>query len=154
MISLAGLSASTLLYIGIAGSAIISVLYLLRLRKRRVVVPFLPLWQRVVKRKQYQSLFQRFKRLISWLLQILFWLILLLALGDPKLRAELMSGRNVVLVIDTSASMSTRDNHKRTRLHHAKKKAKALIKELIGFDKMMLISMDGEVLPMTPFTAG
>ncbi|HAA54722.1 MAG TPA: hypothetical protein DCE42_08180 [Myxococcales bacterium] len=152
MISLAGLSASTLLYIGIAGSAIISVLYLLRLRKRRVVVPFLPLWQRVVKRKQYQSLFQRFKRLISWLLQILFWLILLLALGDPKLRAELMSGRNVVLVIDTSASMSTRDNHKRTRLHHAKKKAKALIKELIGFDKMMLISMDGEVLPMTPFT--
>lgn len=153
MISLTGLSTTALISIAAAGGLFISLLYLLRLRRRRVVVPFLPLWQRVVKKNQYQSLFQRLKRLISWLLQILFLLILVLALGDPRLRAELLSGRNVVVVIDVSASMQTVDEDKTSRLQMAQSQALALISGLIGSDRMMLVAMDRDVMPLTPFTS-
>lgn len=109
MISLVGLSTTTLFWLTMGIGGAISVLYLLRLRRRQVVVPYLPLWQKVIKQNQYQSLWQRLRRLLSWLLQLALLLLLLLALGDPRLRAELLSGRNVVVVVDTSASMKALD---------------------------------------------
>ncbi len=151
MISLAGLSTTWLVGLGIAGISVISLLYLLRLRRRQVVVPYLALWHRVVQRKQYQSLFERLKRLISWLLQLFFWGLLLLALADPRLRAELLSGRQVVVVLDTSASMKTAEG-KTTRFALAKEEALRQIGSLVGQDRMMLVAMDREVIPLTPFT--
>ena len=153
MISLAGIPFTTLLWATAAGGGVITTLYLLRLRRRRVVVPYLPLWQKVIQNSQYQSLIQRFKRFISWLIQMIFWLFLIFALSDPRMRAELMSGRNVVVLVDHSASMAATDgSDKQSRLALAKKKAKKLIDGLIGFDRMMLVALDREVVPLTPFT--
>ncbi len=151
MISLAGLSTPWLMGLGFAGLGVISLLYLLRLRRRQLVVPYLPLWHRVVQRKQYQSLFERLKRLISWLLQLFFWGLLLLALADPRLRAELLSGRNLVVVVDTSASMKAQEGST-TRFASAKEEALRQVGSLVGQDRMMLVAMDREVIPLTPFT--
>lgn len=152
MISLVGVSPTILFWIAGAGFLFLSAMYLLRLRRRRVVVAHLPLWQKVVKQTQYQSLWQRLKRLFSWLLQIIMLLLLLFALGDPRLRAELFSGRQIVVVIDASASMQATDLGK-SRLAVAKQKAEQLIQGLVGADRMMLIQMDAEVIPLTPFSS-
>ena len=45
-------------------------LYLLKLRRRTVAVPFAPLWERVLKDKEASSLFAKLKRLVSMLLQL------------------------------------------------------------------------------------
>jgi hypothetical protein len=205
MISWVGLSSTTLLTITLVGATLISILYLLRLRRRQVIVPFLPLWRRVVTQNRYQSLFQRLKRLISWLLQLLLLLLFIMALADPRPREELLGGRHIALIIDTSASMQATDgliasqttqytntspstahqhttqpqtkhqhttpsstnNTKQTahtpdnisptaaisRLTEAKHKAHALIRSLAINDQLMLISMDSEVIPLTPFTS-
>lgn len=151
MISLAGISTTWMVALGAMGFGVISLLYLLRLRRRQLVVPYLPLWKKVVQRKQYQSLFERLKRLVSWLLQLFFWGLLLLALADPRLRAELLSGKNLVLVVDTSASMKALEG-KDTRIALAKKEALRQIDQMVGQDRMMLVAMDREVIPLTPFT--
>lgn len=175
MISLVGLSTTTLFWLTMGIGGAISVLYLLRLRRRQVVVPYLPLWQKVIKQNQYQSLWQRLRRLLSWLLQLALLLLLLLALGDPRLRAELLSGRNVVVVVDTSASMKALDGktlkakvdpsnpEKKpkprskkavlSRLAEAKARASRIVDSLVGNDRIMLMGMDAEVIPLTPFTS-
>ncbi|MEM1008232.1 MAG: VWA domain-containing protein, partial [Myxococcota bacterium] len=151
MISLAGLSAVWMWGLALVGASVISILYLLRLRRRSVQIPFLPLWAKVIKRKQHQSLWERFRRLFSWFLQLLLWAILLFALGDPRLREELMRGRATVLILDLSASMKAREGSK-TRLTLAKEVAKAKIQSMFGRDRMMIVGMDAEVIPLTSFT--
>lgn len=176
MISLVGLSTSTLFWLTMGIGGAISAMYLLRLRRRQVVVPYLPLWQKVIKQNQYQSLWQRLRRLLSWILQIALLLLLVLALGDPRLRAELLSGRNLVVVVDTSASMNALDGKPlsapkgkdkegkgapsskakqgpMSRLDEAKQHVSKLIDSLVGNDRIMLIGMDAEVIPLTPFTS-
>jgi len=60
------------------------VLYILRLRRRRVQVPFSPLWARVVVEKQASSLFRALKRIGSLLVQLAIVALVVRALGDPK----------------------------------------------------------------------
>ncbi len=154
MISLAGLSTGAFWALAALGLFFISLFYLLKLRRRRVIVPFLPLWQRVIQTHQYQSLFQRFKKLLSWLLQLLFWMLLLLALLDPRLKWNFLRHRHIVLILDTSASMQANDEMTgRSRFQVAQSRARQLIQRLDDSDRMMLIAMDREVLPLTPFTS-
>src|SRR5262249_58163689 len=91
---------------GAVGGAVV-VLYILKLRRRPVPIPFSPLWSRILKDKDATSLFSRLKRLLSLLLQLALLLLLVLALGDPRTAIEAVEGRNLVVLVDTSASMQT-----------------------------------------------
>ena len=51
---------------------VVTFFYLLRLRRRRVEVPFGPLWEKALNEKQSSSLFKVLKRIFSLLLQLLF----------------------------------------------------------------------------------
>lgn len=99
----------------IFGGAMV-LLYILRLRRRRVQVPFSPLWARVVVERQASSLFRALKRVGSLLVQLAIVALVVLALGDPKVGS--FAGcthederppppRHALLVIDASASMAT-----------------------------------------------
>ena len=109
MIRLGGLSMSTIAVLGGAVSLVLVVLYLLKLRRRMVLVPFLPLWEEIVPKKRHQSLLEKLRRLLSLLLQLLFLWLLVLALSDPRLGVELLGGRSIVLMVDISASMRAKD---------------------------------------------
>ena len=61
-----------------------SALYILKLRRRVVAVPFSPLWERILRDKEATSLFSKLKRLLSLLLQLALLALLVLALGDPR----------------------------------------------------------------------
>src|SRR5271156_429671 len=100
-----GLPLATLLRVGaLAGLAIVG-LYLLKMRRRPVPVPFARIWQRILRDQEARSLFSQLKRILSLLLQLALLALLVLALGDPRGVIGETEGRNVVLLLDASASM-------------------------------------------------
>lgn len=123
--TLLGLSLAQLASIFGALAGGVTLLYILRLRRRRVRVPFAQLWERVLKEKESTSLFRRLKRILSLLLQLLFLLLLVLALGDPRLSSEVLEGRHIILLVDTSASMRAIDGEGGTRMAAATRQARS-----------------------------
>jgi hypothetical protein len=135
---------------GIAG-ALIVVFYILKLRRRAVAIPFSPLWQRILKDKEATSLFSKLKRLLSLLLQLALLALLVLALGDPRAAATLIKGRNLVVLLDASASMQATDVAP-SRLGVAKEQVKSLIRGMGGADRMLVAQMDAMVTPLGPMS--
>ena len=151
--TLLGLSFTSLATIfGVLGGGL-TILYILKLRRRRIHVPFAQLWSRVLKEKESTSLFRHLKRLLSLLVQLIFLILLTGALGDPRLSDEVLDGRHIMLLIDTSASMKATDTDSGTRLEAALEKARELIRGLGGTDSMMIVRMDAQITPLTPFSS-
>jgi hypothetical protein len=147
----AGLPLGTLLAIGAGFAALTVVLYILKLRRRPVPVPFTRLWQEVLAQKQSSSLFSQLKRWLSLLLQLLIVAALVLALGDPKPAGHRTEGRTFVVLLDSSASMSATDE-KPTRFAAAKDKLNSLIEGLASVDRMLIVSMGATPRPLTTLT--
>ena len=140
--TLAGLAA------GLAGLVVVA--YILKLRRRRQEIPFSKLWQRVLRERDSQALWRRLKRLVSLLVQLAFLALLFGAALDPQLGEAQTSGRNVVVIVDASASMKTREDSK-TRLELAKGEARKLLRGLGGADAAMLVKMDAQATALTRF---
>ena len=148
---LAGIPLSTLLAIfGAAGGAVL-VLYILKLRRRVVAVPFAPLWKKILKDKEATSLFSKLKRLLSLLLQLALLALLVLALGNPRFADSMLKGRAIVVLIDASASMQATDVAP-NRLASAKDQVKKMIRGLGGADQMLIAQMDAVVTPLGPMS--
>jgi hypothetical protein len=151
-----GLPPSTLAAIGAAAGAAIIGLYILKLRRRPVPVPFSNIWQRILRDQDATSLFSQLKRIFSLLLQLLLLLLLVLALGDPRGFVS-TSSRNVVVLVDASASMKAVDvattlDPKRTRMDDARDEVKTIIRGLGGADRMLVAQMDAAVTPLSTMT--
>ncbi|PID39673.1 MAG: hypothetical protein CSA24_00810 [Deltaproteobacteria bacterium] len=151
--TLLGLSLTQIATIfGVIGGAV-TLLYILKLRRRRVSVPFAQLWQRVLKERQSDSLFRRLKRLLSLLLQLAFLFLLVAALGNPRLSTQVISERRIIMLVDASASMKSIDADGDTRMKAALKRARELVSGLSGSDVMMIVRMDAQITPLTAFTS-
>lgn len=150
----AGLPFATLLGIFGAVGAGVLVLYILKLRRRVVSVPFSPLWQRILKDKEATSLFSKLKRLLSLLLQLALLALLVLALGDPRAAESVLKGKATVVLIDTSASMQATDVDPslRDRIGAAKEQVKKMIRGLGGADRMLIAQMSATVTPLGPMS--
>ncbi len=144
----AGLPLATLLGLGAAALALTVVFYILKLRRRPVAVPFAPLWHSVLGDKDASRLFSQLRRWLSLLLQLLLVLALLAALADPRPTASLGTGRNIVLLVDASASMKATDV-KPTRLATAKDEARKILRGLGGSDRALVVSMGPVPVPLS-----
>ncbi|MCA9633584.1 MAG: VWA domain-containing protein [Myxococcales bacterium] len=139
---------------GVAGGLTV-IFYILKLRRRPIAVPFSHIWERILRDKEATSWFSQLKRLLSLLFQLALLTLLIMALGDPRLSQNLVEGRNVLVLIDTSASMKAIDGgdaETPTRLDAARKEVAALVRGLGGTDRMLLASMDSGVSPLTTMT--
>jgi hypothetical protein len=146
-----GLPLTQLLTIGaIAGGAVV-VLYILKLRRRPVAVPFSRIWERVLRDKEATHLFSQLKRLLSLLLQLALLAAMLLALGDPRTAQNLVEGRNVVVLVDASASMQATDVAP-SRLAEGKARVRDMIRGLGASDRMILAQMDATLTPLSTLT--
>ncbi|HEY6557272.1 MAG TPA: VWA domain-containing protein [Polyangiaceae bacterium] len=148
---LAGLPLTTLLAAFAVAGALVVGLYILKLRRRPVAVPFSRIWQSVLRDKEATQLFSQLKRWLSLLLQLLLLLALVLALGDPRISAAVVEGRNIVVLVDGSASMKATDVEP-TRLHAAKRELKKLVRSLGGADRMLIAQMDAGLTPLSTMT--
>ncbi len=147
----AGLPLAQLLAVFAAVGFGVLVLYILKLRRRVVAVPFSPLWERILRDKEATSLFSKLKRLLSLLLQLALLALLVLALGDPRAAESLIKGRTVVVLVDASASMQATDVAP-SRLAAAKEEVKKMVRGLGGADRMLVAQMDAMVTPLGPMT--
>jgi hypothetical protein len=146
-----GLPLATLLQIGALAGAAVVVFYILKLKRRPVPVPFAKIWERILRDKEATSLFSQLKRLLSLLLQLALLTLMLLALGDPRTAANVIEGRNIVVLIDASASMKAVDVAP-SRIDSAKEEVRRMVRGLSGSDRMLIAQMDAAITPLSTLT--
>lgn len=147
-----GVPLATLIPLGAVAAALVVTLYILKLRRRPVAVPFSRIWERILRDKEATSLFSQLKRLLSLLLQLALLALLLIALGDPRAAANLIEGRNVVVLIDASASMKAVDVAP-SRIEAAREKVRSMVRGLSGSDRMLIAQMDAAATPLSTLTS-
>lgn len=147
-----GLPLATLLQIGAVAGAIVVVFYILKLRRRPIAVPFSKIWERILRDKEATSLFSQLKRLLSLLLQLALLTLMIMALGDPRTAVNLIESRNIVVLVDGSASMKTTDVAP-SRADAAKDRVKQMVRGLSGSDRMLIAQMDAAITPLSTMTS-
>jgi von Willebrand factor type A domain/Aerotolerance regulator N-terminal len=149
---LGGMTPGVAATLAIAGAAALTGLYLLRLRRRRVVVPFAALWLPHAGERRSEALARRLRRWISLAAQLVMFSLILLAASDPRPAGADRAGRSIVLLIDRSASMSAIDEPG-SRLAAARARAEALIAGLGAADRAMVASFAAGVGAESGFEA-
>jgi hypothetical protein len=101
------------------------VLYFLKLRRREELVPSTLLWRKAVQDLQVNAPFQRLRKSLLLLLQLLILALAVLALARPIIETTVADAERVVLLIDRSASMNAIEEDQ-SRLDRAKNQAALL----------------------------
>ena len=137
--------------LGLAGaiSAGVVALYLLDRSKRKQVVSTLRFWTGADVRTQLKHR-RRIQQPWSLLLEIISILMLLLAIAGPRLGVIDGSGRDHVVILDTSAWMGSRGS-RGTLMDEAKDAARSYLKSLPRRDRAMLVRADALATPATAF---
>jgi Ca-activated chloride channel homolog len=115
--------------IGLISLPIIVAFYMLRLRRRDVPVGSTFLWQQLIRDVEANAPWQRLR--FSWLLlvQLLIAAIIVGAAARPFSAVQSDLAANVVLIVDTSASMATRTDDE-DRMALARERARDVIDRL------------------------
>ena len=113
-------------------------MYLLKLRRRETIVPSTLLWQRLAADVEANAPWQKLRRSLLFLLQLLLVVILALLAARPFLERRAGLARDLVLIVDTSASMSATDVAP-DRLGAAREAAKEALKDLPAGGKVSVI---------------
>lgn len=129
------------------------VFYFLKLRRPRQMISSLVLWRQVLSDQRVNSPFQRFKRNILLLLQILLLALLVLAAMQPFLRREAQATTRLPILIDVSASMGALDKPGgKSRLEEAKGRIRERIDSLPPGQELCLVSFGRTARKLTSFT--
>lgn len=118
--------------------------YILRTQPRRHTVSTLLFWDQVFDDRRQRRWWQNLRRWLSLMLQLLFVVIVAVALADPVLKDRTAS-LETILVIDNSASMNAVDQNGQTRLEIAKRRAGELANQLRPGDSMAVVTAGSTV---------
>jgi hypothetical protein len=132
-----------LLAAAVIGPLIVA-MYLLKLRREERSVSSTFLWQRMVRDVEANAPWQKLRRSLLLLLQLLLMLLLVFALARPFLAAQGISGRNLIIILDHSASMAATDEPP-SRLQAAKNQALQLIEQLPDGGRATVIAAGGQI---------
>src|SRR5664279_6465795 len=94
---------------GLAFVPLVVAFYLLKLRRDEHVVPSTLLWQRLVADVEANAPWQRLRRSLLLLLQLLLVAVLAILAARPFLERPAGLAGDIVVVVDDSASMQTTD---------------------------------------------
>ncbi len=125
--------------------------YLLKVRMRRIPVSTVMFWEQVFEEKNPRSLWQQLRHVVSLIAQLIFLIVVVLALADPISLADVQAKRRIVLVIDNSASMQVIHDG-RSRLDAAKARAESLIHGMKPQDEMAIIAVNSNAHVVTGLT--
>lgn len=128
------------------------IFYFLKLRRTRVEVSSLALWQQVINDQRVNAPFQKFKRNILLLLQLLILCLVAFAAMQPYLRGNAEQLSYLPILVDVSASMGAVDKEGRSRLDIAKAEISEIVEGLLPDQKLTLIAIGASARRLTEFT--
>ncbi len=131
---------------------LIVLMYILKLRRKDVIVSSTYLWRQVIRDVQANAPLQKLRKNILLFLQLITAALIIFALASPFLRTYSIGGRHIVLILDTSASMGATDVSP-NRLEKAKQMALETVSSLHPGDMMMVLSAYSRPKTATGFTA-
>ncbi|MFN8375698.1 MAG: BatA and WFA domain-containing protein [Anaerolineae bacterium] len=98
-----------LAFIGALLAVPIILLYMLRLRRREVVVSSTYLWQQILRDSEANTPWQKLKRNLLLFLQLLILALLVFSLARPFITVPAISSGRTAILLDASASMNATD---------------------------------------------
>ncbi|MDX2177231.1 MAG: VWA domain-containing protein [Candidatus Sumerlaeia bacterium] len=119
---------------------LIVLFYMLKLKRRREVVPSTLLWRRSVQDLMANAPFQKLRNNLLMWLQLLALAALILALARPMMDLLDSGGTTYVLLVDQSASMQATDAGEGSRLDDAREKARGVIERMTEDDAMIVLA--------------
>ena len=135
-------------------AAPVVVLYVLKVRRRRVEVPYLRIWEELLVETRARSLFQKLKRFYSLLLQLLILAAVVFGVAQPAFELSSVEKESIVLLLDTSASMLAREGEEgeERRFDLLVEKARELIDARSYEDEMIVAAVSDRVDVLSPFS--
>ena len=118
-------------------------LYILKRKYKEEVISSSLLWKEVYKNTRANTPWEKFKKNIMLLLQIIIILSVILALMTPFISIGGKSYKNVIMVIDNTASMNTIYDDSNSRLEQGKALAKEYLNSTKEGTNTYIISYDG-----------
>lgn len=118
-------------------------LYILKRKYKEEVISSSLLWKEVYKNTRANTPWEKFKKNIMLLLQIIIILSVILALMSPFINIGGRTYKNVIIVVDNTASMNTIYDDKLSRLEKGKLLAKEYLNSTREGTKAYIISYDG-----------
>ncbi|WP_089935027.1 vWA domain-containing protein [Candidatus Entotheonella palauensis] len=135
----------------LAAIPVILLLHSLRYRRRDVQVSTLFLWEQVMREAHGSLGLRRLIQNLPLILQILLALLLTLALANPALTKSVKRSKDIVLVLDASASMQTQ-TPQGTRFELAKQHALDVVQALPSGRQMAIIAAGRQPQVVTFYT--
>ncbi len=129
----------------------IIIMYMLRLRRREVLVSSTLLWQKLLRDREANAPWQKLRRNLLLILQLVILAMLVLALARPFLPVPSIVSGSVVVLLDGSASMFATDVEP-TRFEVAKEEVVRLIGDLGGNSQMTIIKVGTTPTVLAPPT--
>jgi hypothetical protein len=127
---------------------LVLLLYFLKMKRKPMEVPSTFLWRKAIEDLQVNSFFQWLRNNVLLLLQLLIILVLIYTALSLQSQASVTVGKHFILLIDSSASMSTRDvgepDRRISRLEAAQRDALAIIDAHREGDVGMVIEFNSE----------
>ncbi|MBI2192409.1 MAG: VWA domain-containing protein [Planctomycetes bacterium] len=123
--------------------AAVIVLYVLRMPRTRLALASLSFLRPLQLDARRQS--RRLRTFLSMLLQLLILALLALSAARPLLSSGQLLERRILLVLDVSASMGTRDGKDGlTRFEEARTRARDIVRRMEHGDHMLILTADRE----------
>lgn len=131
----------------------IILLYMLRLRRRELMVSSNFLWQQIVRDNEANTPWQRLRRNLLMLLQLLVLALIVLALMRPAQLVPTIAAGKTVILLDASASMNATDINGLSRFEDAQNQAIELVNSLGAGDEVALVRVAENAEPLLPYTS-
>ncbi len=129
--------------IGLIAVPLIIILYIMKQKREKFVVSSHILWQEVLRDMQAATPWQKLRKNLLLFLQLLCAVLIVLALSGFALKSGGHTSQPVIIVIDSSLSMSSTDI-KPTRLDAAKKDAQKYAGELPQRTTVTVVNLNRE----------
>ena len=117
----------------------IILMYMLRLRRREVAISSTFLWRQVLQDTEANTPWQRLRRNLLLILQLIILTLIVLTLARPFVTVEAVSAGQVTVLLDASASMQSTDVSGQSRFDAAKDEALSIVDTLSAGDRMTVI---------------
>ena len=139
-------------FAGLAIAIPILLLYMLRLRRRELLISSTYLWRQVVQDTEANTPWQRLRRNLLLFLQLLILLAMVLALARPFITVPTVSAGKIALLIDASGSMTATDLDGQTRFQAAIDRARSIVNNMNPQDIISLIRVGAVAEPLTSYS--